>query len=362
MSYRERHPADEFLRAKLLLAKGPRRQNFIARKVFPSISISKLVGADELDPKDPALKGNGSGLVWVDNPNNAFSYPQRDLRIGPKDRRHEVKLGEDGTLPFHCENEGVFTEIPAAYERDRQTPTPTALRRVLALDNTLETRLEYQVAQSVENSFTTISWILIPGVDGLKLNESGAEDLKNLRIAHEYATDLNNGLRPDVLVIGELEARAMMKNDEVMGFIGDRSAGIAGGRVPVQEALLKSKISSELGGCRVEIGNGRGNMAAPGQTPDIQRMWSGMFFGYSDMVEGEKGLVRREPAILRAENNNALIEATVASGLIFDFFGTAAGAYPRDDGRVDILWAERSIDIVPVDSSLGLYMNNTLAP
>jgi len=348
-------PMNPFL-AKIF-ALTPLRQDYIADIAFPPISLQKLVGAK--DRNDPKLHGLNRVRCWVEPLQERIADSAEDGFVGPFDERRDLDLSDMDYVELTMREWARQVPISEQIVRSSQQPTDDTVRAALKLRNNLYLRREVMQRDLLLGSYTNINWVAIVGGSGVKLGSAGAKGLADLRRAINQYTAMNVGLRPDLMVLGDLEASALELDLNTLGVVGDDTSGPVGKTFPLSRPELVKFLEGQLG-LRVVIGTAYGNSAHRGKTAVNGLIWSGIHLSHSGVSRINGKFVDASTSFGNGVNGKGLY-ADSMSLLNIKHYEDTPGLYPRPDGRVNFTTLDASFNMGIVNAKLGLQIDDCLA-
>jgi len=348
-------PMNPYLNEVLTLTKP--KQDYIADLAFPVMSIQNMIGATDRD--DEKLRGLNRVRFWVEALQERIADSAEDGFVGPYDYRRDLDLSDMSYKELEMKEWARQVPIAQQIRRSSQEPTDDTVRATLKLANNLYLRREHMMRDLCLNSFTAINWVAITDGSGVQLGGAGAKGLFDLRRAINQYAATNLGLRPDLMILGELEANALELDLNSLGVVGDDADGPVGKTYPMSRAQLITFLEGQLG-LRVLVGSAYGNSAHRGKTAVNGLVWSGIFLGHSGSSYDGQSLIGPPSSFNKGINGEGVYMDTT-SLLNVRHYNDVPGLYARDDGRVNFTTLDASFNMAIVNANLGLQINSCIA-
>ena len=296
-SYSNLHPVDQILTG-LVAEVIPSDAQLIADKALETISIPERSGT-LLVEETRNFMGAGAGLDL-----ERAAGASRAM-IGSFDRTSQTFKAKIFSASDSIAMEDIFD---SQYPGSEEARIARKVSRVLKLDR------EKRLADLLFNTANFNNSAAANTFDA-----AGAEPLSELFDLKDTVFAAAHGINPDTLILGRQCFRALAKNPEVRGFVGDSTKGIASGSNLLNDAgALQISISSEA------------------SIWDGQKLFMGILRG-SDAVVQKSGNVKGMPV----------------AALNLQYSNMVAGQYDSLDKTRRYVWGEEVNSFHKVDSTLG---------
>ena len=151
-----------------------------------------------------------------------------------------------------------------------------------------------------------------------------------------------HGINPDTLILGRACFRALAKNPEVRGFVGDSTLGVASGSNLLNDEAVLSVLRDVLGIKNIYVGQALRETAVPGATSSESAIWNG--------TRVFMGILRGADAIVQKSGN---VKGMPVAALDLRYSDMVAGQYDSNDKTRRYVWGEEVNTFHTVDGTLG---------
>jgi len=330
-SYSNLHPVDEIL-SSLVIEAVPSDNQLIADALFETVKIPERSGTLLLE-ETRNFMGAGAGL---------------DLERAPGAARASIGGFDRSSTTFKAKIYSAADSIAMEDIIDSQYPGSEEARIAKKVARVMKLAKEKRAANLLFNgsNFNTASSTV---QFGGKFNASGAEPLTYLHELKDVLFANAHGINPDSLVLGREVFRALARNPEVRGYVGDSSAGIASGSRILSDEAVKAVLRDILGIPNIMVGEARQDVAIPGASSSEGYIWTAdtIFMG---LLKGSDAIVQKSGGV----------KAMPVAALNFEFGGMVAGQYDSLDRTRRHVYAEESHIFQAIDADLGFVLTDCL--
>jgi hypothetical protein len=329
-SYSNLHPVDEIL-SSLVVEAVPSDSQLIADEVFETIKIPERSGTILLE-ETRNFMGAGAGL---------------DLERAPGSSRATIGGFDRTSQTFKARIYAASDSIAMEDIFDSQYPGSEEARLARKVGRVMKLAKEKRAADVLFDAVTNFaSYTAIPAT---KFDAAGAEPLTYLHDLKDTVFANAHGIDPDSLIFGRDVFRALARNPEVRGYVGDSTKGIsAGNRILSDEAVL-AVLRDILGIPNVYVGQALRETAVPGATSSEAYIWEGetIFMG---ILRGADSIIQKSGGV----------KAMPTAALNLEFGGAQAGQYDSLDSTRRYVYAEEVHTMKLIDASLGYVVTDCL--
>ena len=329
-SYSNLHPVDEIL-SSLVVEAVPSDSQLIADEVFETIKIPERSGTILLE-ETRNFMGAGAGL---------------DLERAPGSSRATIGGFDRTSQTFKAKIYAASDSIAMEDIFDSQYPGSEEARLARKVGRVMKLAKEKRAADVLFDSTTNFaSYTATPAT---KFDAAGAEPLTYLHDLKDTVFANAHGINPDSLIFGRDVFRALARNPEVRGYVGDSTKGIsAGNRILSDEAVL-AVLRDILGIANVYVGQALRETAVPGATSSEAYIWEGetIFMG---ILRGADSIIQKSGGV----------KAMPTAALNLEFGGAQAGQYDSLDSTRRYVYAEEVHTMKLIDASLGYVVTDCL--
>ena len=328
-SYSNLHPVDEIL-SNLVVEAVPSDDQLIADKVFESIKVPERSGTILLE-ETRNFMGAGAGL---------------DLERAPGSSRANIGGFDRSSTTFKAKIYAAQDSIAMEDIFDSQYPGSEEARIAKKVARVMKLAKEKRAADLL---FSTSLFAGYTSAPATKFDAVGAEPLTTLHSLKDTVYTNAHGINPDTMILGRDVFRALARNPEVRGYVGDSSSGIASGnRILADEAVL-SVLRDVLGIPNIMVGAALQDTAVPGAASSEAYIW--------DRETIFMGILRGSDAIVQKSGN---VKGMPTAALNLEFGGMIAGQYDSLDRTRRYVYAEEVHSFKLIDASLGYVLNDCL--
>lgn len=329
-SYSNLHPVDQIL-TNLVVEAVPSDNQLIADDIFESIKVPERSGTILLE-ETRNFMGAGAGL---------------DLERAPGSSRASIGGFDRSSQTFKALIYAAQDSIAMEDIFDSQYPGSEEARIAKKVARVMKLAKEKRAADMLFDNITNFaSYSATPGT---KFDAVGAEPLTYLHETKDTVYTNAHGINPDTLVLGRDVFRALARNPEIRGYVGDSSAGIAAGNRILNDSAVIAVLRDVLGIPNIYVGAALQDTAVPGATSNEGYIWN-----------GEKifmGILRGSDAIVQKSGN---VKGMPTAALNLEFGGMIAGQYDSLDKTRRYVYAEEVHNFKLIDASLGYVVHNCL--
>lgn len=330
-SYSNLHPVDEIL-SSLVVEAVPSDSQLIADQCFESIKIPERSGTLLLE-ETRNFMGAGAGL---------------DLERAPGAARVSIGGFDRSSTTFKAKLYSATDSIAMEDIIDSQYPGSEEARLAKKVARVMKLAKEKRAADLLFNG-SNFNTATSTAQFGGKFNAAGAEPLTYLHELKDTLFGNAHGINPDSLVLGREVFRALARNPEVRGYVGDSSAGIAAGNRILSDEAVKAVLRDILGISNILVGEARQDVAIPGAASSEGYIWTAdtIFMG---ILHGSDAIVQKSGGV----------KAMPVAALNFEFSGMVAGQYDSLDRTRRTVYAEESHIFQAIDADLGFVLTDCL--
>jgi hypothetical protein len=330
-SYSNLHPVDEIL-SSLVIEAVPSDNQLIADALFETVKIPERSGTLLLE-ETRNFMGAGAGL---------------DLERAPGAARAHIGGFDRSSTTFKAKIYSAADSIAMEDIIDSQYPGSEEARIAKKVARVMKLAKEKRAADLLfdGSNFNTET---ATNQFGSKFNAAGAAPLTYLHELKDTLFANAHGINPDSLVLGREVFRALARNPEVRGYVGDSSAGIASGNRILSDDAVKAVLRDILGIPNIMVGEARQDVAIPGAVSSEGYIWTAdtIFMG---LLHGSDAIVQKSGGV----------KAMPVAALNFEFGGMVAGQYDSLDRTRRHVYAEESHIFQAIDADLGFVLTDCL--
>jgi len=326
-SYTNLHPVDQIL-TSLVVEAVPSDDQLIADKCLETITVPERSGTLLLE-ETRNFMGAGAGL---------------DLERAPGSSRASIGGFDRSSQTFKARIYAAQDSIAMEDILDSQYPGSEEQRIAKKVARVMKLAREKRAADIL---FDSSAFNTSTPTD--KFDAVGAEPLTFLHELKDTVFEAAHGINPDSLIFGRKAFRALARNPEVRGYVGDSSSGIAAGNRILNDEAVIAVLRDILGIPNILVGQARQDNAVPGATSDEDYIW-----------ENETvfmGILRGSDAIVQKSGN---VKGMPVAALNFQFGSMVAGQYDSLDKTRRYVYAEEVNQFKAIDSTLGHVVTNCL--
>lgn len=321
-SYSNLHPVDQIL-TSLIAEAIPSDDQLIADKVLENITIPERSGTLLLE-QTRNFMGAAAGLDLERAAGSSRAM------IGSFDRSSQTFKAKIYSASDSIAMEDIFDSQYAGSEEAR---IARKVARVLKLDR------EKRCADVLfdDTTFTT-------SVAAAGFGTAGAEPLSELFDLKDTVFAAAHGINPDTLILGRDCFRALAKNPEVRGYVGDSSqnGAFSSGNQILNDGAVIAVLRDVLGIPNIHVGQARRETAVAGATSSEAYIWAG--------TKCFMGILRGSDAVVQKSGN---VKGMPVAALNLQFSDMVAGQYDALDQTRRYVWGEEVNSFHTVDSTLG---------
>jgi len=319
-SYSNLHPVDQILTG-LVAEVIPSDAQLIADKALETISIPERSGT-LLVEETRNFMGAGAGLDLERAPGASRAM------IGSFDRTSQTFKAKIFSASDSIAMEDIFD---SQYPGSEEARIARKVSRVLKLDR------EKRLADMLFNTANFNNSAAANTFDA-----TGAEPLSELFDLKDTVFTAAHGINPDTLILGRQCFRALAKNPEVRGFVGDSTKGIASGSNLLNDEAVLAVLRDVLGIPNIYVGQALRETAVPGATSSESAIWDGqkLFMG----------ILRGADAVVQKSGN---VKGMPVAALNLQYSNMVAGQYDSLDKTRRYVWGEEINTFHKVDATLG---------
>jgi hypothetical protein len=327
-SYSNLHPVDQILTG-LVAEAIPSDAQLIADKALEAIKIPERSGT-LLVEETRNFMGAGTGLDLERAPGASRAM------IGGFDRSSQTFKAKIYSASDSIAMEDIFDSQYAGSEEAR---IARKVSRVLKLDR------EKRLADVLFNTSTFNN-----SAASSAFNAAGAEPLSELFDLKDTVFEASHGINPDTLILGRQCFRALAKNPEVRGYVGDSTLGVASGNNLLNDEAVLAVLRDVLGIPNIYVGQARRDTAIAGATSSESYIWSGskLFMG----------ILRGSDAVVQKSGN---VKGMPVAALNLQYSDMVAGQYDSLDKTRRYVWGEEVNTFHAVDGTLGHVLTGCFA-
>ena len=319
-SYSNLHPVDQIL-TSLVAEAVPSDDQLIADKALESIKIPERSGTLLLE-NTRNFMGAGAGLDLKRAPGSSRAM------IGSFDRSSQTFKADIFSASDNIAMEDIFD---SQYPGSEEARIARKVIRVLKLDR------EQRLADVLFNPATFNT-----SAAAAAFGTAGAEPLSELFDLKDTVFAAAHGINPDTLILGRACFRALAKNPEVRGFVGDSTLGVASGSNLLNDEAVLSVLRDVLGIKNIYVGQALRETAVPGATSSESAIWNG--------TRVFMGILRGADAIVQKSGN---VKGMPVAALDLRYSDMVAGQYDSNDKTRRYVWGEEVNTFHTVDGTLG---------
>lgn len=327
-SYSNLHPVDQILTG-LVAEAIPSDAQLIADKALEAIKIPERSGT-LLVEETRNFMGAGTGLDLERAPGASRAM------IGGFDRSSQTFKAKIYSASDSIAMEDIFDSQYAGSEEAR---IARKVSRVLKLDR------EKRLADVLFNTSTFNT-----SASASAFNSAGAEPLSELFDLKDTVFEASHGINPDTLILGRQCFRALAKNPEVRGYVGDSTLGVASGNNLLNDEAVLAVLRDVLGIPNIYVGQARRDTAIAGATSSESYIWDGskLFMG----------ILRGSDAVVQKSGN---VKGMPVACLNLQYSDMVAGQYDSLDKTRRYVWGEEVNTFHAVDGTLGHVLTGCFA-
>jgi len=327
-SYSNLHPVDQILTG-LVAEAIPSDAQLIADKALEAIKIPERSGT-LLVEETRNFMGAGTGLDLERAPGASRAM------IGGFDRSSQTFKAKIYSASDSIAMEDIFDSQYAGSEEAR---IARKVSRVLKLDR------EKRLADVLFNTSTFNN-----SAASSAFNAAGVEPLSELFDLKDTVFEASHGINPDTLILGRQCFRALAKNPEVRGYVGDSTLGVASGNNLLNDEAVLAVLRDVLGIPNIYVGQARRDTAIAGATSSESYIWSGskLFMG----------ILRGSDAVVQKSGN---VKGMPVAALNLQYSDMVAGQYDSLDKTRRYVWGEEVNTFHAVDGTLGHVLTGCFA-
>ena len=329
-SYSNLHPVDEVL-SSLLIENYGSNKDLIADKIFETVKVTDRTGTILLEEGRNFL-GAGAGI---------------DVQRAPGSSRAQISTFDRSSTTFACKIYAAQHGIAVEDILDSQYPGSEEERAARMVGNVLALKREKRAADLIFDA-TAFSTGSAAATFGAKVDAAGADPLTGLHKLKDTVKGNSSGVNPDSLVIGYEVFRALARNEEIRGYVGDSTKGVASGRMILQDEAVLSVLRDILGIPNIHIGAARQDTAVAGATAAESYIWGEAIF---------MGCLRGADAVTQKSGN---VKAMPVAALSLEFAAPMSGQYESLDRTVKYVYGEEVNVFKKIDSNLGFVVTDCL--
>jgi len=321
-SYSNLHPVDQIL-TSLIAEAIPSDDQLIADKVLENITIPERSGTLLLE-QTRNFMGAATGLDLERAAGSSRAM------IGSFDRSSQTFKAKIYSASDSIAMEDIFDSQYAGSEEAR---IARKVARVLKLDR------EKRCADVLFDSTTFTTSAAAAG-----FGTAGAEPLSELFDLKDTVFAAAHGINPDTLILGRDCFRALAKNPEVRGYVGDSSqnGAFSSGNQILNDGAVIAVLRDVLGIPNIHVGQARRETAVAGATSSEAYIWAG--------TKCFMGILRGSDAVVQKSGN---VKGMPVAALNLQFSDMVAGQYDALDQTRRYVWGEEVNSFHTVDSTLG---------
>jgi hypothetical protein len=327
-SYSNLHPVDQILTG-LVAEAIPSDAQLIADKALEAIKIPERSGT-LLVEETRNFMGAGTGLDLERAPGASRAM------IGGFDRSSQTFKAKIYSASDSIAMEDIFDSQYAGSEEAR---IARKVSRVLKLDR------EKRLADVLFNTSTFNN-----SAASSAFNAAGAEPLSELFDLKDTVFEASHGINPDTLILGRQCFRALAKNPEVRGYVGDSTLGVASGNNLLNDEAVLAVLRDVLGIPNIYVGQARRDTAIAGATSSESYIWDG--------AKLFMGILRGSDAVVQKSGN---VKGMPVAALNLQYSDMVAGQYDSLDKTRRYVWGEEVNTFHAVDGTLGHVLTGCFA-
>ena len=332
-SYSNLHPVDQIL-TSLVVEAVPSDSQLIANEIFETINIPERSGTILLE-ETRNFMGAGAGL---------------DLERAPGASRATIGGFDRSSLTFKAKIYEASDSIAMEDIFDSQYPGSEEARIAKKVSRVMKLAKEKRAADVLFDEVTNFANFTTALANADRFDVAGSEPLTKLDTIKSTVFENAHGINPDTMIIGRKSFRALARNPEVRGYVGDSSKGIASGNRILSEEAVLSVLRDVLGIPNIYVGRALQDTAVPGATSSESAIWDGkkIFMG----------ILRGSDAIVQKSGN---VKGMPTAALNLEFGGMQAGQYDSLDSTRRYVYAEEVHDFKLIDASLGFVITDCIS-
>ena len=321
-SYSNLDPVDQIL-TSLVVESVPSDNQLIADKIFENINIPERSGTLLLE-ETRNFMGAGAGLDLE------RAAGASRATIGGFDRSSQTFKALIYAAADSIAMEDIFDSQYAGSEEARLAKKVSRVMKLAREKRAADLLFD---TGSFTNSAATANF-----------DAAGATPLTDLHQLKDTVFQAAHGINPDSLIFGRKAFRALARNPEVRGYVGDSSqagAFSSGNQILNDEAVL-SVLRDVLGIPNIYVGAALQDTAKIGATSSESFIWDGtkLFMG---ILKGSDSIVQK----------SGNVKGMPVAALNFEFSGMVAGQYDSLDKTRRYVYAEEVHQFKAIDSTLG---------
>ena len=329
-SYSNIHPVDEIL-SSLVVEAVPSDSQLIADQVFETVKVPERSGTILLE-ESRNFMGAGAGL---------------DLERAPGSSRATIGGFDRTSQTFKAKIYAASDSIAMEDIFDSQYPGSEEARLARKVSRVMKLAKEARAADVLFDDATNfVSYTAVPGT---KFDAAGAEPLTYLDTIKDTVFANAHGITPDTMILGRGTFRALARNPEIRGYVGDSSKGVAAGNRILSDEAVLAVLRDVLGIPNIYVGQALRDTAVPGAASDESAIWHNkkIFMG----------ILRGSDAIVQKSGN---VKGMPTAALNLEFGGMQAGQYDSLDSTRRYVYAEEVHQMKLIDASLGYVLTDCI--
>ena len=320
--YSNLHPVDQIL-TSLVVESVPSDNQLIADKIFENINIPERSGTLLLE-ETRNFMGAGAGLDLE------RAAGASRATIGGFDRSSQTFKALIYAAADSIAMEDILDSQYAGSEEGRLAKKVSRVMKLAREKRAADLLFD---TGSFNNSAASATF-----------DAAGATPLTDLHQLKDTVFQAAHGINPDSLIFGRKAFRALARNTEVRGYVGDSSkdgAFSSGNQILNDEAVL-SVLRDVLGIPNIYVGAALQDTAKIGATSSESFIWD------SDKLF--MGILKGSDSIVQKSGN---VKGMPVAALNFQFSGMVAGQYDSLDRTRRYVYAEEVHQFKAIDSTLG---------
>ena len=329
-SYSNLPPVDQIL-TSLVVEAVPSDDQLIADKVLETITVPERSGTLLLE-ETRNFMGAGAGL---------------DLERAPGASRASIGGFDRSSQTFKAKIYAAQDSIAMEDIFDSQYPGSEEQRIARKVARVMKLAREKRAADILFDA-TAFETTAVGASD--KFDAAGAEPLTFLHELKDTVFEQAHGINPDSLIFGRDTFRALARNPEIRGYVGDSTKGIASGSRILNDEAVIAVLRDVLGIPNIHVGQARQDTAVAGAASSESYIWTG--------TSVFMGILRGSDAIVQKSGN---VKGMPVAALNFQFGNMVAGQYDSLDKTRRYVYAEEVNQFKAIDSTLGHVLTGCLS-
>ena len=183
-----------------------------------------------------------------------------------------------------------------------------------------------------------------------KFDAAGAEPLTYLDTIKDTVFANAHGITPDTMILGRGTFRALARNPEIRGYVGNSSKGVAAGNRILSDEAVIAVLRDVLGIPNIYVGQALRDTAVPGAASSESAIWAD--------AKVFMGILRGSDAIVQKSGN---VKGMPTAALNLEFGGMQAGQYDSLDSTRRYVYAEEVHQMKLIDASLGYVLTECIS-